>query len=1389
MIPLPELQTLLRRPYDRGEWIAVLRRLFPGLEAFEKPQARQIDDFRADSILQIGSIRLADDRRLAVLEVSVGKQVKLLRNRVGLRNLVASYIDQQAAHGVLAVFRSSQPAFRLTFAARTSELDGGGQLVRRETAARRYTFVLGPDESCRTAAERFERLSSRGDAVALADVTDAFSVEKLNREFFDQYRAHYEKFVAHVLGSEPTAEVFALPRRFKSPEEKDKALKPVRDFVKKLLGRLVFLHFIQKKGWLGCPKDHRDWRAGDPDFLQTWFGRQGGTGRFYRSFLVPLFYDALNRADRPDDLFEPAAARVPYLNGGLFEREKLPIEKLDLPDALFGELLGFLGQYNFTVDENDPEDHEVGIDPEMLGHIFENLLEDNKDKGAFYTPKSIVQYMCQQSLLHYLSTHLLPDTRSPKPETHYDALERLVCFKDAGDPKDKQNWVRAQAREIERRLDDVRICDPAIGSGAFPIGLLQEIFWIKLTLDWTLDGAETKRKIIQNSIYGVDLDAGAVEIARLRCWLALVVEEEQPRPLPNLDYKIMQGDSLLESFEGIPLDRLHGEAAAENEQMDLMGFAAPGQQAFALTTERAADLRRMTASYFESYDPAEKARLHAAIDRLVLDHLDYNIRRRLDELTDQIAKAKSAFAQKLAKLKKDQRAAYSREAKEKVRIAKLEQEYDDTRQKKDKLKALEATHERPYFLWHLFFQDVFARGGFDIAIANPPYVRHEVISDYRERIAPYYTTAASRADLFVFFYERAAQLLRAGGVLTFISSNKYYRSAYGEPLRKFLGETFTIHEMIDFGDSPVFEAIAYASIFVGSKAPQPEGHCLRGYTWRGGQDLECIHDIVADCSSVLHQSQLQPQWWLLESSRVLSLLAKLRSSGTQLAQIPGAHLHWGIRTGLNEAFIIDESTRTRLLSEDPNSAQLIFPYLRGRDVKRWIVTWADLYVIAFPHGFHEQLCEYPAVLRHLSRFENDLKNRGQCKTSRGGSSIGQHHWLELDNNPKSSYLEEFRKTKIVIPAISGRNNIAVDTAGYISNNKTSFLASPDAEYLAAVLNSRVALWFARQVFATKQNSFLDFEPRYSGQWPIPPASPSDKEKLSGLARRAVKAAGAELLEIEEEINRIVYRLFALTPEEIAVIEQATGAAKPALDNKTALFTHVLPALKERAAYFSIEAIRRRLTELRLDISDGSLRQYLSDAMAEGLIFDAGHGWYSRIENPLLLVRKPVAALIRAVETAFPKVDFVCWSTAQVNPYAQHLLGKHTAFLYADADFLSSIAERLREAGWDVLTDPNRKTVRELHRPGEKSVILRPALAKQPAGESHQAPPEKALVDLIVEADEANLMESAEAHRLFAEAAIAGRITISAAAGYADRRRISLRRDSDSQSTQSVFLWS
>lgn len=824
---MSEFQEKLRQSYSPQLWRELLPQLLPGRvelfsQAVDFPLTAENQRAIATGLRQFGRAVISDgqggQKILAVFEVDVAPRVDLLRNRVALRQLVARCIDEVSAHAVLAFFvQSGSKPYRLTYATRESVLNTDTLAIEtRETATRRYTFVLGPGETRRTAAMRLHGLVEQRDSATLADVTDAFSVEKLNREFFDTYKQHYQSFCSHLIDGDAPTRNFGLKLRGLDDKERDKTLKPVRDFVKKLLGRLVFLHFLQKKGWLGCPADATNWKNGDPDFLGKLFRDCSAREqeRFHSRRLVPLFFDTLNR-ERKGDLFPITGTRVPYLNGGLFEKDFNGVDEIDFPAHLFSNLLEFFGQYNFTIDENDPDDHEIGIDPEMLGHIFENLLEDNKDKGAYYTPKAVVQYMCQQSLIQALAGHF------PGDEAARAGIEALIRHKEPIDPQ-KETWLSSHATELEKILDDLRVCDPAIGSGAFPIGLLQEIFWTKLTLHPALKRAKTKREIIQRSIHGVDLDPGAVEIARLRFWLALIVDETEPLPLPNLDYQIMQGNSLLESFERLDLSKISqpqtvgitllGSAQGE------MGFTAT-QTEIAVTPPEREDLAALMEKYFLLHDPEAKAEFRRRIDHAVLRAIDAELEDRRVDLTAALKNLERDLARK-RKLKKD----YEPSAKELKAQERMQAELEELAIKKEKLHALleNPRAARPFFLWHLWFKHIISapphgRGGFDIVIGNPPYVRADNpdIAEQRAAIlaSGNYDTLWEKWDLFIPFIEHGYHLLRPGGVESMIVSDAYCHSKYAIKSQDWFLKNAIVRRLDFLGKLQIFDAGVKNMIF------------------------------------------------------------------------------------------------------------------------------------------------------------------------------------------------------------------------------------------------------------------------------------------------------------------------------------------------------------------------------------------------------------------------------------------------------------------------------------------------------------------------------------------------------------------------------------------------
>ena len=519
--------------------------------------------------------------------------------------------------------------------------------------------------------------------------------------------------------------------------------KKIRDYVKKMMGRITFLHFLQRKGWM-CE---------DLNYMQNMFENSPYKNDYLDSVLEPLFFGILNTkpAEREalfadydwDKSLLNEWKDIPYLNGGLFERDEEDEPESRFPADYFKRLFQFFSEYNFTIDENDPNDAEVGVDPEMLGKIFENLLEDNKDKGAFYTPKEIVRYMCQESLIAYLETN----TSVAK-----DKIRKFVLSPEDGVADIPDN----KKPKLLTTLEEVKICDPAIGSGAFPMGLLNELLHCREVLSGErYDRAEIKKSIIQNNIYGVDIEKGAVDIARLRFWLSIVVDEETPSPLPNLDYKIMQGNSLIESFMGVDLSKLTYEKEYKKDKGEILLFDDEKNRLQKTVSH-------LLSSYYSCSDHGRKVKLQ-------------------QDISDTINKQLEAQA------------------------------YDPVIL--GKLKTINLAENKKFFLWHTWFSDVFSRPskeGFDIVIGNPPYGANidDLVSLYEEL---YPNTSHGYKDIYKYFYDFGLSICKNNGVVCYITPNTFLRQPRYGDLRRVLLE-FNILQILDLGENIFEDAVVPVAI-------------------------------------------------------------------------------------------------------------------------------------------------------------------------------------------------------------------------------------------------------------------------------------------------------------------------------------------------------------------------------------------------------------------------------------------------------------------------------------------------------------------------------------------------------------------------------------------------
>lgn len=1141
------IYNLLRKEYSRENWKDLVNAMFPNRDFFAVDEpvdfTKEAQITHAKSIVRFGNIELDDGSLLALYEVQLksdNKSVRIAKNRVGLRSLVTSEVIPGIVDGALiCYFQEGIPEWRFSFFSKSVFWDEEGKEVKKETHPKRYTYVLGPTETCVTPRDRFFFLAEKRKRT-IKDVLEAFSVEKVSKDFFAKYKKHYQDFVDEIVNS--TAFKWAF-------NTDDKA---VRDFVKKMLGRIVFLHYLQKKGWLDVP-ENKNFGEGSKTFLQDLFNKHNTTA-FYSTCLVPLFFKTLNSPDNGH--FEVTGNKFPYLNGGLFEEDELEkqgkVESLTFNPKLFDNLFDFFSQYNFTIDENTPDDLDVGIDPEMLGHIFENLLEENHEKGAYYTPKMIVQYMCQETLIQYLKLHI----------GDYKELGDFIRYNKVGDRADKSNIIHKFAPEIEHLLDNVKICDPAIGSGAFPMGLLQEIYHAKLALDWTIeDKAELKRNIIQNSIYGVDIDRGAVDIARLRFWLSIIVDEEvkpgeKPEALPNFDYKIMQGNSLFESFKGIPLKF----EKQKQVQKDLFGLVQEPNVMYGIY-DRLAQLEK------DFYDPTN-------------NHRKEEIRNSINEL---VAKTIENSIGKEVKAKEQQLKEFERnisnppKTTEQKNRTKLLNQLLELKGAQGEIKQYLKKEEKPYFLWHLYFKEVFDKGGFDIVIGNPPYIRQEEIA--KQGIKPYlekvggkthYEVYNSVSDIYTYFFELGHKIMKTDkSVFSFICSKKYTRARYGQKLRKYLMDNVKISGYVDFNEVQVFGATVDTSIILFQNVQDKKESYSFPYC-QVGNDIQKnipLIDYLSQNGTSYSFKYLNEDNWAFIDPKEEKIKEIFYLNGTILKNWD-VDFNRGITSGFNQAFYIDEATKNYLIDKDSRNGKWIKPILRGRNISKYSYDFDKIWVLYIPWHFplHEDNTitgasnlaerefqkEYPDIYDHLSIYKENLKNRNKAETGI------RYEWYALQRFA-NTFFDNFSKEKIIWLVLTDKASFAYEPNGYLVNDSAFMMVGENLKYLLAILNSKSCEWLFTKITTSSGVGTIMWKKTYVEQLPIPEIPKPKMQPFETLTDYITYIKKQEeaispyspnnhmAVNFEELIDACVYELYFeehMKEKQIDVLQFVTPLLKP-----------------------------------------------------------------------------------------------------------------------------------------------------------------------------------------------------------------------------------------------------
>lgn len=1083
-----QLQNIFRQPYNTQSWQVLLINLFGASEIRQTPSQLKSDTNEKVDGFQLGSIHTSDHYEIGLFAFEIKGGMNLQLNRVGLRSLVKSYTRYNVDAALVVYYDSTH--WRLSFIC---------DIKDQKTAPKRYTYVFGnSDESYRTASAMLAKLAN-DTKPTFKDIKEAFSVEKMSKDFFDGYKTRYNKFCG-TLGV---------------------TIKSNRDYVKKMMGRLVFLQFLQKKGWMN----------GDYNYMQNLFAKSSYQDNFLEEVLEPLFFHVLNTKEgernHPKLKNLGCEINIPYLNGGLFEADDNDKRKITFDSRLFADLFDFFSHYNFTIDENDPNDAEVGIDPEMLGHIFENLLDDNKDKGAFYTPKEIVQYMCRQSLIEYLQSKL----------GKHKSIEDFINTHQTGDRLDKKNFIAANAIEIERLLDEVKICDPAIGSGAFPMGMLNEIFNAKMALNMTLKRAETKKKIIQNNIFGVDIEQGAVDIARLRFWLSLVVDEDVPQPLPNLDYKIMCGNSLLNryaldmTFEDVFKE--YNKGKSESERISLAKY------------------KQLVTDYTNTSDHTQKAGFRKTIEDIksaFRTELSRSEKEKFANLKGQIAdlEAPMLFGERTKEEKEELK-------KLKAKFVKQEQEQADIVNNKLYEDAFEWRFEFPQLL-----DDCGNFVGFDIVIGNPPYLRIQGIRDtnpaFAEELVKKYKSATGSFDLYAMFAERGLQIINRGGIVNYIMPVKWTNAAFGKGLRNVVAENSSASKIINFGAYQVFNA----STYTGLQWFKPNSNEMLYYeldrNLETNQELgEYLNSLNSNDAAKINVDKLNKDTWVLTVGQTTDILHKLEQHPRRISDIFD-RIFCGLQTSKDDVYFLYKCKEegdivvghSKYLEREVRIERgLVKPLLKGEDVHRYDNISTDRFVL-FPYKLEagkanlysetEISALYPQGYAYLKDCENVLRDREK------GRLRDDDFWFRYIY-PKNLVL--FDNEKLVAPDISLGGNFAYDIKGEFYQTTTIYgyikksHVKDSYKFLMALLNSRLCWWFLINTGTTLANGYFRFKPDYIKPFPVPTEITSDIDFIiSNLVDMLVylyEDKNPDILDhtankrirvhIEDILNMIIYELY------------------------------------------------------------------------------------------------------------------------------------------------------------------------------------------------------------------------------------------------------------------------
>lgn len=1097
---------------------------------------------------KIGQLELEDNNELLVFTCVYKGELTQRSAKKRQFEIAKKVLSEDFKDGAIFVFYDENGNFRFSFIRRYYGEE------QKYSNWKRFTYYVQPNKQNKTFKKQLETCSFS----SLDEIEAAFNVEALSKEFYTELSHWYFASLNEV----------EFPNEFNENERKLNSQAMIR-----LITRMMFVWFMKQKGLI--PNE-----IFEKDFLDNVLKREDKTGStYYKAILQNLFFATLNTemgekrkwvttsaygvqhfyryqrffTDEGAERFINLMQDIPFLNGGLFENldivetadkeRNLPKkdiridcfsdnpkneERLKVPDYLFfgtreadissflddqkktkvkiEGLIDLLNRYDFTIDENSPDDQEVALDPELLGTVFENLLASynpetqstaRKESGSFYTPRPIVDYMVKESLFYYLQD---------KSKIEEEKLKLLLEAHETEQLNEKER------RTLVQHLTHIKILDPACGSGAFPMGVLQQMVRIlnlldpeniiykeelqeklKQELQFTIDKSnfeELKTNIeevfanqyndpdyarklflIQNCLYGVDIQSIAMQITKLRFFISLLVEQQIDKnqenfgvkPLPNLETKFVAANTL------IGLDKQDGELKNLFIQ------------------EKEEELAEVREKYF-SARTFETKRKYRAKDL---------------ELREEIAKLliDGGFAEASAK----------------------------------QISSWDPFDQNASSSW--FDPEwMFGTESFDLVIGNPPYIQLQKALPNGESLKyadlyknEGYKTFERTGDIYALFYEQGLNLANSGGLLCYITSNKWMRAKYGESLRKYFSSKEPL-KLLDLGPG-IFEAATVDTNILIVRDRKVKEHDLKAFTIQDKKQVEMLSEL-----EMTTMKNLSEDSWIILSPIEQSIKEKIERIGTPLKDWD-IKINRGILTGFNKAFIIDGEKRKELIEQDSKSDEIIKPLLRGRDIKRYKAEFADLWLINTHNGYKTKegekverikIEDYPAVKRHLDEHWERLEKR---------SDQGDTPY----NLRSCAYLEEFEKEKIIWKALSLKNDFCFISKTIFNNDKANILTSNNESvnlfYLLSYFNSSLFLWQFSHIGINMGRGF-EFKIQYIEKTFIYIPSESEIRQLEEIVDQILlkKENDEDTTAEEREIDVMVYKLYELTYDEVKIVD-------------------------------------------------------------------------------------------------------------------------------------------------------------------------------------------------------------------------------------------------------------